>query len=382
MASGSQGQATTKVREAINVQKLAEWLIQEPSLLQTLVDNGVRNVCCPDKLQDSIQVRQFGFGQSNPTYKLTVNGIFPMVLRKKPRKVAHKTAHALDREVRILNKLTSHNQSSPHLQVPVPRVYGFCQDDHVLGTDFYLQQFVGGRIFTDPSLPGLDNKWEAYRNAVQVLANLHSIPVQSNRPPYVQRQLERLTAVSVQQGKVLGDESSLRIQELATELSRYIPSIPYTEQTTIHGDFKLDNLVFDYEIPAVKAVLDWELSTIGDPLCDLANLCMMYFVDSKGPSGMVGIKGRADVPTRERIVQEYCKHAKHMSFQTVWEWSGFYMAFLFFKNAVIVQGVAQRAKQGVASSLNASKVAKLLPIVLSTAMEILAYHKPPLTSKL
>jgi aminoglycoside phosphotransferase (APT) family kinase protein len=138
-------------------------------------------------------------------------------------------------------------------------------------------------------------------------------------------------------------------------------------------------------------VLDWELSTIGDPFCDVANLCMMYFVPrtpkSVGIAGIAGMKNMValGIPSRHQLVQSYCRrsHLKSLpataslNFATVWEWSGFYLAFLFFKNCVIVQGVAQRAAAGVASSAVADQVAQLLPTILRLTRQILASHPPP-----
>jgi aminoglycoside phosphotransferase (APT) family kinase protein len=131
----------------------------------------------------------------------------------------------------------------------------------------------------------------------------------------------------------------------------------------------------------VVAVLDWELSTLGDPLCDLANLCMMYFIPQQANMGISGIMGlplaSMGIPSRDGVLREYCSLASSTPYEQVRDWSGFYLAFLFFKNCVIIQGVAQRRTSGVASSAIADQVARLLPTVIRTTRQILVDFSPP-----
>eukprot|EP00529_Nitzschia_sp_RCC80_P022928 CAMPEP_0113515190 /NCGR_PEP_ID=MMETSP0014_2-20120614/40809_1 /TAXON_ID=2857 /ORGANISM="Nitzschia sp." /LENGTH=456 /DNA_ID=CAMNT_0000411735 /DNA_START=20 /DNA_END=1390 /DNA_ORIENTATION=+ /assembly_acc=CAM_ASM_000159 len=418
------GQATTNVRQQLPINQLCRWMCQCEELKRHFSLHPASAYLCQQQqqqggggrrnnrninrrhhhdnaaqvLEDSLEIKQFGFGQSNPTYLLRVEipqgdqydcgGDFMVVLRKKPNRIAHPSAHALHREFAILRALTKHNQNHPNdpeKHVPVPYPITYCRDTSVIGSEFYLMQFVKGRIFTDASMSeGMSPKARqyAFRDAVRVLANLHNVDIAKvgldkfgKTGRYVERQLDRLVAVSQKQAQLSGTPEP-QIEHLAEQLKYFAKSCP-NYLGLLHGDYKIDNIVFHPTQPRVIAVLDWEMSTIGDCLCDVANLSMMYLMPRGKYVAMDGLAGldlpSMGIPSRRELLDMYCNYRPSdiVSPTETIKWSTFYLAFLFFKNAVIVQGVAQRAKAGVASSAKANEVAKHLPLIIRMAQTLI-----------
>jgi aminoglycoside phosphotransferase (APT) family kinase protein len=302
-----------------------------------------------------LQVLQFRGGQSNPTYKLiTPNNSY--VLRRKPPGKLLKGAHAVEREARVLRALSA-------VDFPVARVYAECADEGVIGTAFYIMEMVEGRIFWDSTFPHVarDERPRYFDAMNATLARLHSVDYATiglsdyGRPGrYCERQVERWSKQYLQDTDAGRDSSMDR-------LIAWLPAnIPKHEGATslVHGDFRCDNLIFHSTEPKVLAVLDWELSTLGDPLSDFAYHSMMYRMPPHIVAGLLGADTDAlNIPSEANYVAAYCRRTGRESIPDF----QFYMAFNFFRIAAIFHGIKGRVVRGTASSAEAMDRAKYFP---------------------
>ena len=306
-----------------------------------------------------IRVQQFVHGQSNPTYLLeTASQRY--VLRRKPPGVLLPSAHAVDREFRVMRALLP-------TDVPVPRTLCYCDDDSVIGTAFYVMEYIEGRIFQDVSLETLQpaERTAIYSELNRVIAALHRVEPANiglgdfgKHGGYVARQVARWT-------KQYRASELQRIDALES-LMEWLPQhIPAEQPSRItHGDYRLDNVIFHPREPRILAVIDWELATLGDPLADFVYHCMPWRL----PPGLGGSLLGSDlealgIPTESEYVRSYCERTDRARF----EHFDFYMAFGMFRLAAILQGVAARAVQGNASSASAKEAGKRAQPMAETA---------------
>ncbi|MFD0666953.1 phosphotransferase [Ramlibacter sp. MAHUQ-53] len=308
---------------------------------------------------------KFAGGQSNPTYRLQTREA-QYVLRRKPPGQLLKSAHAVDREYRVMQALAGSG-------VPVPRVHALCEDEAVIGSPFFLMAFVDGRIFWDGALPGQDPAFRAraYEAMVEVLAALHRVNVDAagladyGRPGnYFARQVARWS----EQYRASETGPNPAMEALIDWLPRHLPADD-GRVALIHGDYRIDNLVFHPAEPRVLALLDWELSTLGHPWADLAYQCMQLRLphDAAIP-GLGGLDRAAlGIPSEEAHVRRYCELT---GVDAIPDWN-FYLVFSFFRLAAILQGVRKRALAGNASSRQATAYGELARPVSEMALPLL-----------
>jgi aminoglycoside phosphotransferase (APT) family kinase protein len=294
--------------------------------------------------QGSLAVRQFRGGQSNPTYLLEApRGRY--VLRRKPPGKLLPSAHAVDREYRVITALAGSG-------VPVPRTYALCEDPEVIGTVFYVMAYVPGRVFTDPRLPGVSagERRAIYDSLNEVLARLHTVDwraaglAEFGKPGnYFARQIHRWTS----QYRASETETIPAMERLIPWLPEHIPAAD--ETTLVHGDYRLGNVLVHPTEPRIAAVLDWELSTLGHPLGDLAYHCLPFRLRHEQFEGFAGQERPAGIPTEEEYVGTYCRRTGRNGIP---EWD-FYIAFAMFRLAAIAQGIMGRVVAGTANDPNA-----------------------------
>ncbi|MCG8441175.1 MAG: phosphotransferase family protein [Caulobacterales bacterium] len=312
-------------------------------------------------------LKKFAGGQSNPTYLLT-SGERSYVLRRKPSGDLLPSAHAVEREYAALKALAG----GP---VPVATPYLLCTDEDVIGAVFYVMSYEDGRIFWDPALPELERgeRRPLFDEAVRVLAAIHDVDVAAaglsdfGKPGnYFQRQFTRWE----RQYRASETETVASVDDLIAWLSDHLPSSD--ESSLIHGDFRIDNIIFEPAAPAAKAVLDWELSTLGHPIADLAYFCMCLRLPREGAvRGLMGLDAvEHGLPREEEIVRHYCALR---GWEEVADWPA-YLAFSFFRLAAIVQGVHKRALSGNASNANASGVGRMVGPLARMALDVIEHE--------
>ncbi len=294
-----------------------------------------------------LTIEKFKGGQSNPTYRVRTPHC-DYVLRRKPGGPLVKGAHAIDREARVMTALA-------RTGFPVPRVYALCTDESVIGSAFFIMGFVEGRIFWDASIPDVPrSERAAYQAAMNAtMATLHGIDPfaiglgdYGRIGNYVGRQLSRWSE------QYLSDEAAGRhpaMDRLVEWLPRHLPGAEAT--VVIHGDFRIDNMIFHPTEARVLAVLDWELSTLGDPLADFAYNAMMYRMPSDILGGIGGVNAtEAGLLDEAAYVEAYCKHTGRSDIADL----DFYIAFNMFRFAAILHGIKGRVARGTASSHDAA----------------------------
>ncbi|MEC9347982.1 MAG: phosphotransferase family protein [Pseudomonadota bacterium] len=309
-----------------------------------------------DGFRGNLEVRQFKGGQSNPTYALRAGGK-EYVLRRKPPGKLLPSAHAVDREYKVLTALGTHTD------VPVAKTWCMCDDENVIGTIFYVMDLVDGRVIWDQSLADVPrNERAKYYDAMNdVVARLHNVDYQAvgladfGKPgDYVARQISRWS----KQYKLSETD---RIEEM-DRLMEWLPeNAPETDETSvIHGDYRMDNMIFHPTEPRVVAVLDWELSTLGDPLADFAYHVMSWRLPPQLFRGIGGLDLDAlGIPQEEAYVAAYCRRTGR---ESIGNWD-YYLAYNMFRIAAILQGIAGRVRDGTAASDHANdQVARIRPL--------------------
>ena len=295
---------------------------------------------------------QFEGGQSNPTYRLESGGRH-YVLRKKPPGILLKSAHQVDREYRVMKALRG-------TDVPVPEMHLLCEDDSVIGTPFYVMEWVDGRVLVDTGLPEFtrDERTALYDDVVRVLAALHRVDPEAvgldhfGRPGnYYERQISRWS----RQYEASKTDDIAEMDALMEWLPANVPASD--ESGVVHGDYRIGNLIVHPTEPRISAVLDWELSTLGHPLGDLAYFCQGYRGKAAPGDTLVGADLEAlGIPDEQAVLKRYCGLTGRSGIDH-WE---FYMVFVMFRSAAIVQGVYKRGLDGNASSERAREYGALV----------------------
>jgi aminoglycoside phosphotransferase (APT) family kinase protein len=308
-----------------------------------------------------LEVRQFKGGQSNPTYQL-ITPSQKYVLRRKPPGKLLPSAHAVDREYRVIAALYPTG-------FPVARPFGLCQDDSVIGTWFYVMDMVEGRILWDGALPDLapEERRAIYLAKIKTLAQLHKTDVEKvgladfGKPGnYFARQIDRWT----KQYQASETQTIAAMNKLIDWLPQTVPSDDHT--SIVHGDYRLDNMILHPSEPRVQAVLDWELSTLGNPLADFTYFLMNWAMPSTQRGGLADLDLQEyGIPTIEVTVHLYCRATGRSGIpDTNW-----YFAYNLFRLAAICQGIAGRVRDGTAASPQAVLMGERVPLLAAGAYQ-------------
>ena len=302
-----------------------------------------------------LTVEQFKGGQSNPTYKLLTPG-GQYVMRTKPGPAAKllPSAHAIEREFRVMRALAA-------TDVPVAQMLLLCEDEAVIGRAFYVMEFMDGRVLWEQSLPGLSNAERAaiYDEMNRVIAALHTVDVAAaglsdyGKPGnYFERQIGRWS----KQYLASITEPIAEMDQLIAWLPAHLPAtaLDNSQVSVVHGDYRLDNLVFAKDAPRIVAVLDWELSTLGHPLADFSYHCMSWHIPPGTFRGIGGLDHAAlGIPSEADYVRRYCERTGRADPAALMADWNFYLAYNLFRLASITQGIAKRVVDGIASSAQA-----------------------------
>ncbi len=297
-----------------------------------------------------LHLSKFKGGQSNPTYKIeAASGNY--VLRRKPFGELLPSAHAVDREFKVQSGLYKSG-------FPVAKQFGLCTDDSIIGSWFYVMDMVEGRTFWNGAMPASnpEERRAVYFEMVDVLAQLHTIDVTAaglsdyGKPGnYFGRQVDRWT----KQYKLSETEAMPEMERLISWLPATLPE--QTRTSVVHGDFRIDNAIFDTQEPQIRAVLDWELSTLGDPLADFTYVTLAWVTPNEGRSGVMDVDRKAlGIPELEEIVAHYCAATGRDGIPDL----NWYLAYNFFRLAGIMQGIKKRVIDGTAASAHAKAMSE------------------------
>jgi len=325
-------------KQAFDVVALSAWL-----------DKNLAGYCGP------LTVESFKGGQSNPTYKLNTP-TQSYVMRAKPGPVAKllPSAHAIEREFAVMSGLQG-------TDVPVPRMFCLCEDESIIGRAFYIMEFMPGRILWDQTLPGMSQpeRGAIYNEMNRVIAALHSVKFAERglaaygKPGnYFERQIGRWSKQYV----ASVTQPIPEMDQLMAWLPQHIPAMARAEHmvSVVHGDYRLDNLMFHPTEPRIVAVLDWELSTLGHPLADFSYHCMAWHIPPGAFRGIGGVDlASLGIPSEDEYIRLYCTRTGLTTPEALKADWNFYMAYNLFRIAAILQGIAKRAQMGTAASAQA-----------------------------